>query len=96
MNFTLATIPNSSFSPFMSYTPPGSDGLLQAVGRADRGHKSHCSVDRFDVTSSVADRLRILSRFVDASLWAIPRCQPQTVPSSLDAKLAAGWPVTYA
>jgi hypothetical protein len=33
-----------------------------------REHKSQSSLDHFDVTSSVAGRLRILSRFVDASL----------------------------
>jgi hypothetical protein len=47
-------------------------GLQQAGGHADRGHKSQSSLDHFDVTSSVADRLKILSRFVDASLWAFP------------------------
>jgi hypothetical protein len=43
-------------------------GLQQAGGHADRGHKSQSSLDHFDVTSSVAGRLKILSRFVDASL----------------------------
>jgi hypothetical protein len=38
-------------------------GLQQAGG-----HKSQSSFDHLDATSSVADRLRILSRFVDASL----------------------------
>jgi hypothetical protein len=43
-------------------------GLQQAGGQADRGHKSQSSLDHLDATSWVADRLRILSRFVDASL----------------------------
>jgi hypothetical protein len=40
----------------------------KADGHRDCGHKSKSTLDRFDVTSSVADRLKILSRFVDASL----------------------------
>ena len=39
-------------------------GLQQAGGYADNGHKSQSSLDHFDVISSVADRLKILSRFV--------------------------------
>jgi hypothetical protein len=42
--------------------------LQQAGGLADRGHKSQSSPYHFDATFSVADRLRILSRFVAASL----------------------------
>jgi hypothetical protein len=41
-------------------------GLQQAGANADRAHNSLNSLDHFDVTTSVADRLRILSRFVDA------------------------------
>jgi hypothetical protein len=47
-------------------------GLQQASGHANHGHKSQRSLDHSDVTTSLADRLRILSRFVDASLQAFP------------------------